>query len=300
MAHERLLFYFDILGFKKLVLRDSLEEMVRRFDEIYSALGATAIQYETRQAEAVSILATVERQDAIESSGRPGKRLAFETTTQMTLLIMSDSIIIYSKPLSRDDADFRGRLSAMLRIGRAVLDKLLEYNLPSRGALSFGEFHADPADGVYVGKALVEAYECAESQDWIGAVVAPSLSADVEAMYRASAVAEWRNNRAMALPGWDYRLWDVPIKKRSPDCGSSWCKVARRLLRFTGAFAHCQHEWRGTQTLFVVNWATTLRPRGFANSELAVAGLRAAPDVARKYKNTLLFLERASRESFAA
>jgi hypothetical protein len=295
MAQELLLLYFDILGFKKLVQRQPLDVMVKRFDQIYSALGETAVNYETREAEAVSIVATVERQEAIASAGRGGKRAAFEAATGMTLLMMSDSIIIYSQPISRAHAEFQNRVAAMLRIGRSVLDKLLEYGLPARGAVSFGEFYAAPVDGVYVGRALVEAYEWAESQDWIGAVVAPSLAADVEVMQQAAVDSEWRSNRGMALPGWDYVLWDVPFKK-ARDCGRLWCRIRRSLTRFNLLESHCRHEWLGTERLYALNWATSPHASRFAQSQITNDGLRAGPEVARKYRNTLLFLERTMRE----
>jgi hypothetical protein len=300
MPNDRLLLYFDILGFKKLVLREPLERMVERFDQIYSALGTTAVHHETRQAEDLSVADVAERQDAIATSGRQGKRAAFETATHMTLLIMSDSIIVYSKPLSRSDLAFQERLSAMLRIGRTLLDKLLEYSLPCRGALSFGEFHADPSDGIYVGSALVEAYEYAESQDWIGAVVAPSLHHDVDAMQRTSTMVEWPKARSTAVPQWDYRLWDVPLKRLSDDCTNLLCGTTRRLLRRTPIAMHCKHEWRGVQRLYVLNWATSPHASRFAQSQLVVTGLCASQDVARKYKNTLSFLNQVARARLAA
>lgn len=300
MAGERLVLYVDILGFKQLVSREPLENMVARFDRIYGALGATAVYHEGREAEAVSVLATVERQDVINASGRSGNRFAFEAATQMTLFMMSDSVIVYSKPLSRADQDFIDQLSTILRLARTILFKLLDNNLPSRGALAFGEFHAEPADDIYVGRALVEAYDYAERQDWIGTLVAPSLSSDVEALERASANVEWCNNRGIAVPGFDYLLFDVPVKNDSPDCTSLWCRMARVLLRYSGIGGHCRHEYRTTHRLYVANWATSVYARDFAGSELAATGLRSTPDVARKYENTLSFLDIASRVGFAA
>jgi hypothetical protein len=184
----------------------------------------------------------------------------------------------------------------MLRIGRTVLDELLQHNLASRGAISFGDFHANPADEIYVGRALVEAYEWAESQDWIGVVVAPSLAMDVRALEVASRSIEWATDRGVALAHWDFVSWDVPFKSRSLACGSLLC----RAWRFTGLAVHCRHEWLGRQRLYVVNWTTTPRAREFPASELAAAGLREPPEVARKYKNTLTFLKQMSRAGLAA
>jgi len=198
MAYERLLAYFDILGFKSLVLRDPLEKMVERFGHIYTTIGAAAVRHEAAGQDALSVAAIADRYNQIESFDLAGVRSAFEDATQMTLLIMSDSVIMYSTPLAKSDERFRRQLSAMLRISRTVLEKLLEYQLPARGAISYGEFYADSANGIYVGRALVEAYETAESQEWIGAVAAESLSGELASMHQSFTMEDWRKNRWLA------------------------------------------------------------------------------------------------------
>jgi hypothetical protein len=300
MKPERFVFYCDILGFKNLVLRGPLEKMVSLFVDIYSTIGRTAIAHASRQADAISVADIAERQDAIESSDPQAKRAAFESETRTTLLLMSDSVVIYSEPLKRDDARFFRELSSMVRIARKVLETLLDHNLPSRGALSFGEFYVDAANSIYVGKALVEAYELAESQEWIGAVIGQSLTEDLSEMNRTFPADEWQKHRWLAMSNWDYLLYDVPVKKQTRDCESFWCKAKRFAFRYARIKDHCRHEWCGSRRLYVANWATSPNAHKFAQSELFAAGVRAELAIARKYRNTLSFLEHVARTRLAA
>ena len=46
--------------------------------------------------------------------------------------------------------------------------------IPVRGAITFGDFYGDVSHNILFGKALVEAYEYGEAQDWIGFILCPS------------------------------------------------------------------------------------------------------------------------------
>ncbi|RJR46390.1 MAG: hypothetical protein C4576_10920 [Desulfobacteraceae bacterium] len=67
-------------------------------------------------------------------------------------------------------------------ISRWFLYFLIESHIPARGAISFGEFYADKKNSLYFGKALIEAYEYGESQDWIGFVLCPSAETKLNKM----------------------------------------------------------------------------------------------------------------------
>jgi hypothetical protein len=84
----------------------------------------------------------------------------------------SDSIVFYT----RDDSE--DCLKAILRVSGEFMNGILMG--PSRmlrGAVSHGEFYADPDANAYVGQALVDAYRIEGEQDWLGC----SLSESVEA-----------------------------------------------------------------------------------------------------------------------
>ncbi len=52
-----------------------------------------------------------------------------------------------------------------------------------RGALGTGQFYADKQNNIFLGSALIDAYEYAEKQDWIGFVVTPSAERKIADLY---------------------------------------------------------------------------------------------------------------------
>lgn len=77
-----------------------------------------------------------------------------------------------------------------------IRDCLREY-VPFRGAIAFDEFYVDLKKGIFFGKALVEAHREAESQDWIGLILAKSAEEKVR---------EYR----LKTGGHGYPMVDVP------------------------------------------------------------------------------------------
>jgi hypothetical protein len=65
-------------------------------------------------------------------------------------------------------------------VSRLFVESLIQKQIPVRGALSYGEFYVDKKQGVFFGKALVEAYEVAESCNWLGFVLCPSATSRME------------------------------------------------------------------------------------------------------------------------
>ena len=58
------------------------------------------------------------------------------------------------------------------QVARHFFEQIL-YKIPLRGALSFGRLYADREKGIYLGPVLIDAYEYAEKQDWVGFVLTP-------------------------------------------------------------------------------------------------------------------------------
>ncbi|OHB66116.1 MAG: hypothetical protein A2Y76_03600 [Planctomycetes bacterium RBG_13_60_9] len=86
----------------------------------------------------------------------------------------SDTFLIYSKD------DSQGAFAAVEKVCRWFMTALIWGNIPVRGSISCGHFYSDEANGTYFGPALIEAYEWAESQDWIGLLLCPSCIARLE------------------------------------------------------------------------------------------------------------------------
>lgn len=84
----------------------------------------------------------------------------------------SDSIVFYS----RDDSD--ACFDTILQVCGAFLNGVIcGPSRMLRGAISHGEFYADPTANAYVGQALIDAYRLESSQDWLGCSFHPSVVA---------------------------------------------------------------------------------------------------------------------------
>jgi hypothetical protein len=54
---------------------------------------------------------------------------------------------------------------------------------PLRGALTVGELYVDNTKNIFLGQAIIDAYEYAEKQDWIGLVITPMARSRVEGFH---------------------------------------------------------------------------------------------------------------------
>jgi hypothetical protein len=82
----------------------------------------------------------------------------------------SDSIVFYS----RDDSYEAFR--SMLKVCAEFMNVIIcGPTRAIRGALTHGEFYADPENNAYVGQALIDAYELEEKQDWLGVSLQGSI-----------------------------------------------------------------------------------------------------------------------------
>lgn len=109
----------------------------------------------------------------------------------------SDTFLLYTKD------DSAQSFSAIEMVARWFAFALIQNKIPVRGSMACGEFYADSRRGVFLGSALVEAYQWGESQDWLGFVLTPSAVARLTAL---KLPIEERLN---------YRYHPVHFKKRS-------------------------------------------------------------------------------------
>jgi hypothetical protein len=109
----------------------------------------------------------------------------------------SDTFIVYT------DDDSAGSFRAIDNISLWFLYFLIDDDIPVRGAISCGAFYADRENDLFFGKALIEAYEYGEAQDWIGFLLCPS--AEERLKHLGLPVERCRN----------YAYTDIPFNKRS-------------------------------------------------------------------------------------
>ena len=107
----------------------------------------------------------------------------------------SDTFLMYS------DDDSASGFTVMDHVARWFIQHLVTRKIPVRGAISSSDFYADRNHGMFFGKALVEAYEYGEAQDWIGYLLCPS------AVIRLDEVGLPANERL------NYAYADIPYKK---------------------------------------------------------------------------------------
>lgn len=185
---------------------------------------------------------------------------------------MSDSLLVYQTKLVTHDAELPASVTTLLLASRVLLMRLFESGLPARGALCLGELYADRHNGLYCGKGLVEAVQVAESQEWIGAVIADSLSEPVADLVASFDPAKWVNTAnatddfTAARPCWDVVEYDVPFK-------------------------------RGPRRAWIVNWASAWNAGGPVRDDFFAGRLVGDPAIDIKYHNTLQYLRNWRAES---
>ena len=107
----------------------------------------------------------------------------------------SDTFIIYTENESSES------FAAIEMVCRWFVFSLIREKIPVRGALSCGDFYVDEINKIFLGKALLDAYEYGENQDWIGFMLAPS---SIERLAEIFLPIEERLN---------YCYYDIPFKK---------------------------------------------------------------------------------------
>jgi len=160
----------------------------------------------------------------------------------------SDSFLIFAPD------DSAGSFAAIESPSRWFFNFLLQREIPVSGAMACDEFYADRANGIFFGKALVEASKLSESLNWIGFVLCPS------AIGKLSDVGLPADGRL------HYRKWNAPVKGKSGVCS------------LEPTFAYLINHTMNDKNIFV-----PLLERMAARIE--------DPKIKMKYENTLSFLK---------
>jgi hypothetical protein len=108
----------------------------------------------------------------------------------------SDTFLFYSSD------DSRSSFCAVAEASRRFFDELLVSRIPLRGALAFGDFYADKANSLFLGKALVDAHEYGERFDWLGFVLHRT------ALQHMAEVSQ-------PVKDLYYKRWEAPFRSRT-------------------------------------------------------------------------------------
>ncbi|MFZ2148890.1 MAG: hypothetical protein WAV28_16880 [Sedimentisphaerales bacterium] len=90
------------------------------------------------------------------------------------------------------------------QVAQHFLIGLIWKKFPSRGALTVGKLYADHNSHIYIGPGLIDAYEYSEKQNWIGFVLAPSVSERL----KITDLSGYLDHES------DYMKYDVPVKEK--------------------------------------------------------------------------------------
>lgn len=169
----------------------------------------------------------------------------------------SDTFILYTKD------DSAQSFAAIEMVARWFAFALIQTEIPVRGSMACGEFYADLKNGVYLGSALVEAYEWGESQDWIGFVLAPSAVVKLIAL-------------------------KLPIEERLNYCYHMvQFKKKGRLLRP-----------RRTAACILGNWIYSSNKKNpLLRKIVEMRNTQIDPKIQRKYDRTIAFLKQYERKA---
>lgn len=133
---DRWLCYLDLLGFKNLVRTDAVGRVIPLYDEVLQKL---------------------------EVDAAPKKPLGLAYSW------FSDTFIIFSRGDSPRD------FTLVEQAGRLFFQRLILAEIPVRGALTHGKLYSNLARNIFLGDALIDAYEYGEKQQWLGFLLAPNV-----------------------------------------------------------------------------------------------------------------------------
>jgi hypothetical protein len=142
---DRYVAYFDIMGFKDMVLRYSHNEIYSMMKKIDKGIKLTSKVKWVHDNPANLI----------------------KTTTY------SDSIIIYSKDDSYDSLD------SITKTVSALTNELLSDAIPHKGAIAFGRMTIDTVNSIFFGRPLIDAYLLQEDLYFYGIVAHATIEKEI-------------------------------------------------------------------------------------------------------------------------
>lgn len=224
--------YFDILGFKKFVLKFDYPENPHCYgvfvEEFYN--------------------------DMLECLSR------YTCESRIFTAWFSDTFLLYTS-----DDSYESFVSIAYRATNVCAGLVMQHH-PVRGALGTGRLFAEREKNIFVGSALIDAYEYGEKQNWISFVITP------EAKNRFNDRAAGKNgDKKTPWTCCDYCIYDVPMKDENEKLYSERLWTAK-----IGKIPYVRE---------VINQG--------ANSKSLTDKHRV------KYKNTLDFIDKCSDPSFS-
>jgi hypothetical protein len=164
---KRFVAFFDILGFKNLVLKQSHDDVLAVLEKLKEQLNSLQL--------GVGI--------------SPGLFTKWKIKADQTRAVtFSDSIIVFSQ--SDEPAD----LMKILLDCQRILNTALFNKIPIKGAISFGEVTVDFEKSLFFGQPLISAYELHDLLQLMGVVLDCECEAKIEEIKTSDAYKSQNEN----------------------------------------------------------------------------------------------------------
>jgi len=129
--------YLDLLGFTNLIRNGEAEHVIPLYNQVVKELR---------------------------------QQVTARESLDVSYSWFSDTFIIFSNRNTLREFD------NVQTAARKFFVRLLLARIPVRGAISYGKLYTQKDDNIFIGEALIEAYEYGEKQDWLGLLLSPSIS----------------------------------------------------------------------------------------------------------------------------
>ncbi|WP_368293694.1 hypothetical protein [Dehalobacter sp. TBBPA1] len=167
----RFLAFFDILGFRNLVNNHNLSDITSLMNDVFRSV--------------LRFSNSVYDEDGVALSEQ-----------MVSFLQFSDSIVFYTTGTKKEE------FSRLVHVCKVFVYSCFVAGIPIRGSISKGEFYVD--NDLFFGKALIEAYENGERQQWVGAFINNSCVKYIQEYY--SDALDFLQKKGYLVRG------DIPIK----------------------------------------------------------------------------------------
>jgi hypothetical protein len=164
----------DILGFRSLILENPLRNLLDADFALFRKL----------------LCRSLNQKDLPE---RPPGLKELRNQDRVGFAWFSDTVLIYAK---NDDDD---SCQNVIETVQWLVFHTICTRTKIRAGIAYGEFLPDPENELFLGRALVDAYELERSQEWFGAALTPSAVGRLPA----------------DIYGWLVCKYDVPLKPKA-------------------------------------------------------------------------------------
>jgi hypothetical protein len=167
-----MLAFCDLLGFSNLVMENPLDAVLSQHDYLRRIIG-----------------------HCLHQNGFPDRTPSLErlqNQDELGFAWFSDTMLFYGLDESQESNNRVVEAVAWL-----IFETMFKPEIRVRAGISFGEFFVDPSNGIYLGKALVEAYRLEQQQAWVGGALT------------FSAKEQFSDNNSWLVP------YAVPIRKKN-------------------------------------------------------------------------------------